>query len=211
MSFQFGPDLRRRVAEQFGRFERRTLDDVKLRQASVAVVVVPSESSGEAAVLLTKRPSNLRRHGGQFALPGGRRDEGETAADAALRELQEELGLALPASDIVGMLDDYPTRSGFCITPFVIWCASDAPIVPDPIEVAKVFHIPFSELNSAEIPLLKTPEEDGGEHVLAAPLPSAAATVHAPTAALLYQFREVALRGAATRVAHFDEPAFAWR
>src|SRR5581483_11819763 len=77
-------------------------------------------TAGGPAVLLTRRASRLRAHAGQWALPGGRVDPGEEPVTAAFRELVEELDLRLDPSALLGVLDDYPTRSGYVITPFVL-------------------------------------------------------------------------------------------
>ncbi len=210
MPYTFSPELRERLLRNLARFDLLPLTREGLRMAAVTVVVTAHPEADQACILLTRRPSGLRRHAGQFALPGGRLDDGESHAEAALRELQEELGLSLGQSAILGRLDDYPTRSGFAITPFVVWAEPPLDVRPDPEEVARVFHIPFLDLDSPEIPLL----EDQADHehpVLSAPLASIGNRVFAPTAAMLYQFREVAMNGRPTRVAHFDQPAFAWR
>jgi 8-oxo-dGTP pyrophosphatase MutT (NUDIX family) len=210
MPYTFGPQLRDRIAANLSGLARSEIGDPSLRRAGVAIVVVKSETSEEAAVLITKRPETLRRHAGQWALPGGRLDEGETVEQAALRELEEELRLPLGPDAILGLLDDYPTRSGFRITPVVIWGGPAPRIEPDPVEVAFALRIPFRELDDPQVPRLR-PTEDGKPPVLSAPLPSMGSEVYAPTAAMLYQFREVAIRGLATRVAHFDQPRFAWK
>lgn len=209
MSIAFDAALRARLAGNIARFARQPIADGLHRAAAVAIVVVEGDRPGEAAILLTRRPDHLRRHARQFALPGGRLDAGETIQAAALRELHEELGLALGPADVIGVLDDYPTRSGFRITPVVAWAAHSHALVPDANEVAKVFRIPLTDLESEQIPHLEA-TEGGGAPVLSTPLASLGHRVYAPTAALLYQFREVALRGADTRVAHFDQPRFAW-
>src|SRR3954451_15739626 len=108
--------LRDILTAHLARFDRRSVPAGERRPAAVAVVVMP-DGDGQAAVLLTLRASGLRRHGGQWALPGGRLDPEETPEAGALRELEEEVGLALPASHLLGRLDDFPTRSGFVITP----------------------------------------------------------------------------------------------
>ena len=210
MPYQFGPELRQRLEANIAGFERSAIGDEALRQAGVAIVVVKSEATDEAAVLLTKRPAGLRRHAGQYALPGGRLDEGETITEAALRELHEELRLELQPDAIMGLLDDYPTRSGWRITPVVVWGGEVGRIDPDPIEVAYALRIPLRELDDPRVPRLR-PTEEGKPPVLSAPLPTMGSEVYAPTAAMLYQFREVAIRGLATRVAHFDQPRFAWK
>ena len=210
MDFTHGPDLRRQLTDRLAAFPRQALDREGLRHAAVAVVIVGNGPGGGGRVLLTRRPEHLNRHGGQYALPGGRLDEGETPEQAALRELDEEMGLRLDATTIIGRLDDYPTRSGFRITPIVMWGPADADMTPDPNEVARVFLIPLGELNRPELPEFR--DTDAGEHpVLSVNLPTTGGSVFAPTAAVLYQFREVALRGDATRVSHFDQPQFAWR
>jgi 8-oxo-dGTP pyrophosphatase MutT (NUDIX family) len=210
MPYVFGTDLRARLAARLAAFERRPIEDPELRQAGVVLVVVKSEATDEAALLLTKRPDSLRRHAGQYALPGGRLDPGETPTEAALRELHEELRLELKPDAILGLLDDYPTRSGFRITPVVVWGGVVEAIDPDPVEVAYVLRVPFSQLDDPVIPRLR-PTEEGKPPVLSAPLPVMGSEVFAPTAAMLYQFREVAMRGLDTRVAHFDQPRFAWK
>jgi 8-oxo-dGTP pyrophosphatase MutT (NUDIX family) len=210
MPYVFGTDLRARLAARLAAFERRPIEDPELRQAGVVLVVVKSEATDEASLLLTKRPDSLRRHAGQYALPGGRLDPGETPTEAALRELHEELRLELKPDAILGLLDDYPTRSGFRITPVVVWGGVVEAIDPDPVEVAYVLRVPFSQLDDPVIPRLR-PTEEGKPPVLSAPLPVMGSEVFAPTAAMLYQFREVAMRGLDTRVAHFDQPRFAWK
>ena len=209
-TYPFGPALRERIVTNLAEFERTQVEDPALRQAGVVIVVVRNLDDDGAAVLLTKRPTNLRRHAGQFALPGGRLEPGETPTEAAIRELAEEMRMVVDSGDILGTLDDFPTRSGFRITPVIAWGGAAPEIDPDPVEVAKVFRIPLTELDSPAIPRL-TQSADGKQPVMSAPLPTTGGVVYAPTAALLYQFREVALHGRPTRVAHFDQPKFAWR
>ncbi|MEM9603894.1 MAG: CoA pyrophosphatase [Pseudomonadota bacterium] len=178
----------------------------RLRAAAVAVVVV---TDPEPAVLLTRRAATLNRHAGQFALPGGRLDPGETVDQAAVREVREELGLSLSDGDRLGQLDDCETRSGFCVSTVVYGCC-DAALAPNPAEVAAVYTVLFRELRSDAIPLFED-GTDGEPPVLYSDLPSVGTTVYAPTAAILYQFREVALLGRTTRIDAVGQPRFAWR
>jgi 8-oxo-dGTP pyrophosphatase MutT (NUDIX family) len=204
---RFDESLRARIAGHLAGFERRSLPAEGRRLAAVAVVVMP-DAEGRAAVVLTVRAAGLRRHGGQWACPGGRLDPGETAEAAALRELEEEVGLALSPEHILGCLDDYATRSGFVMTPVVVWGAPDAVLRPDPREVASVELLPIEELSPDRVVLLPGPP--GGEPVLALSLPPRG-LLYAPTAAVLHQFAEVAVHGRDTRVAHFEQPRFAWQ
>lgn len=208
-SFRFDTTLREAIAGRLDRFDRRRREDSgDLKRAAVAVVVVESETPGEAAFLLTKRTPRLRAHGGQWALPGGRLDPGETVEQTALRELEEELGVAAASADILGTLDDYPTRSGYLIAPVVVWIPHGIEVTPNPAEVAAAYRIRCAELfrdGSPEIVAI----EESDRPIIRLPLP--VATVNAPTAAVLYQFREVALAGRDTRVDHFEQPVFAWR
>jgi 8-oxo-dGTP pyrophosphatase MutT (NUDIX family) len=137
-------------------------------------------------------------------------DPGESAEETALRELREELGLALRPTDTLGRLDDFVTRSGFVITPVVCWSGGTGVLVPNAEEVAAVFTVPVDELDRPDIPQLRTiPESD--RPVISLPIPMLNASIHAPTAAVLFQLREVALHGRLTRVAHYEQPVFAWK
>jgi 8-oxo-dGTP pyrophosphatase MutT (NUDIX family) len=165
-------------------------------------------TAGGAAVLLTRRGSRLNAHANQWALPGGRVDEGETPLEAAMRELDEEIGLALGPAHLLGQLDDYPTRSGYVITPFVFWAGLDAEPVANPAEVASIHRISLRELTRPDSPRFVTiPESD--RPVIQ--LPVGGDLIHAPTGAVLYQFRAVAHDGLAARVDGYEQPVFAWR
>jgi 8-oxo-dGTP pyrophosphatase MutT (NUDIX family) len=203
---RFTDTLRETLTDHLARFDRRSAPLEDRRPAAVAVVVVP-DGEGRAAILLTRRASGLRRHGGQWALPGGRLDPEETPENGALRELEEEIGLALPPGAVLGRLDDYPTRSGFVITPVVLW-GSDAPLRADPGEVAGIYLVPVEDLLEPEsLVLQKIPQSD--RPVLA--LAILGTLIYAPTAAVLHQFAEMAVAGRETRVAHYEQPVFAWR
>ena len=166
--------------------------------------------STEAALILTRRAASLRGHAGQWALPGGRMDAGETPEQTALRELQEEIGLVLHASQVLGRLDTFVTRSGYAITPVVMWAGDQASqaLRPNPAEVASIHRIPVQEFLRADSPMLEPLA--GSEHPVLK-MPVGDHWIAAPTAALIYQFREVCVRGLATRVSHFEQPVFAWR
>jgi 8-oxo-dGTP pyrophosphatase MutT (NUDIX family) len=199
--------LLERARANLASFERLALPDDGRRRAAVAQVLLP-DADGRPCFLITRRAATLRKHGGQWALPGGRLDAGETAARAALRELQEEVGLTLDESNVLGVLDDYGTRSGFIITPVVVWAEPDHELVPNPAEVAKIYHVPLDDLEGPDVPrLISIPESD--RPVIQLPL--LGTLIHAPTAAVLYQMREVVVHGRPTRVNHFEQPVWAWR
>lgn len=164
--------------------------------------------SEKAALLLTRRAQHLRNHPGQWALPGGRIDPGETPEQAALRELHEEVGLLLDASAVIGRLDDFATRSGFVMTPVLVWAGEARQMTPNPQEVASIHRIALAEFLRPDAPMLS--KEEHSEHSVLR-MPIGETWIAAPTAAILYQFREVCMEGRATRVAHFEQPAFAWK
>ncbi len=213
--------LRDQVQSRLAAFEVRRVPVGTQRAAAVALALIdegegaaldgiaaPASWSRNAAVLLTRRAAAMTSHAGQWALPGGRIDPGETPEVAALREMHEEVGLELTADHILGTLDDYETRSGFVITPVIVWAGSARTLQPNPGEVASVHRIPVTEFMRPDAPLLD-PSEDAGREILR--MPVGETWIAAPTAAMLYQFIEVCIRRRQTRVAHYDQPMFARR
>ncbi|PRZ41900.1 mutator protein MutT [Antricoccus suffuscus] len=192
------------ITERMKSFEHVVAAPGARRAAAVAIPIV--EVDGVRGIWITKRAPTLRAHSGQWALPGGRIDEGETPQQAALRELEEEIGVSARPADILGRLDDYVTRSGYAMTPIVVWIGEAPEVKLSAAEVARLHFIPFPQLD-VEPRLLTIPESD--RPVIQMPLLSS--LIHAPTAAVLYQFREVALQGRPTRVSHFEQPVFAWK
>jgi 8-oxo-dGTP pyrophosphatase MutT (NUDIX family) len=210
MNWPFDHATRRNIAARCAAFVRLPENQPApaLKRAAVAIALVEAgDAANETALLLTLRAAGLRAHRGQWALPGGRCDEGETPAEAALRELHEELGLELGPGDVLGQLDDYPTRSGYLITPVVVWAGASAAISPNPNEVASVHRIALENIERLDafdfIAIPESPRRVIRFH-------HAGRLIHAPTAALIYQFREV-LDGRDTRVAELEQPVFAWK
>ena len=201
----FDNRLRARLAGNLARLEHAPLELRELKRAAVCVVVT-DDGRGEAALLLTRRAQHLSTHSGQFALPGGRIDEGESTLDAARREALEEIGLELAAEAFLGRLDDYPTRSGYLITPLVAWLPAGVALIPNPAEVARIYRVPLADLGRGP-EFVAIPESD--RPVIRYPL--LGTTIHAPTAAVMYQFMEAALNGRSTRVAHLEQPVWAWK
>ncbi|HZA18620.1 MAG TPA: CoA pyrophosphatase [Pseudonocardiaceae bacterium] len=183
------------------RFPRRGVRRWGARRVAVAITVVTDRSG--PGVLLTRRTGALRVHPGQYALPGGRTESGESVPDAARRELAEDLGMQLPAKSVLGLLDDYEARSGFVITPVVIWAGEHPQVTP---QEDRACPVPFTDLDVEPV-FVAIPGSD--RPVIRLPLHGE--WLHAPTAAVLYQFREVVMYRRRTRVAHLDEPVFAWR
>ncbi|HEY3811227.1 MAG TPA: CoA pyrophosphatase [Acidimicrobiales bacterium] len=207
MTTPFDDALRARLTANLGALERLALPLDGRRHAAVAVVAVNSDADGPA-VLLTRRAVRLQAHAGQWALPGGRVEIGEGARAAARRELHEEIGLDLGADAELGALDDYATRSGYVISPFVFWGGADPVLHPDPAEVRSIHRVSFRELCRPDSPRFMSIAESDRPVVQ---IPVGGDLVHAPTGAILLQFRRVAIEGVIERVAHFEQPVFAWR
>lgn len=219
--FFFDQSLIERVRRNLSRFDVAEIKLHRRKHAAVAFTLVDcsqpanianipfdENTLGQAGYILTTRASKLSSHAGQRAYPGGRVDPGESVEQAALRELHEEVGLRLDTDNILGRLDDYATRSGYVISPIVVWGGYDARLVPNPDEVAHIHRIPLMELMRQDAPILDRIAESEFP-VLKMPLGDE--WFAAPSAAIAYQFREVALLGRHTRVSHYDQPQFAWR
>nr|WP_281497262.1 CoA pyrophosphatase [Ornithinimicrobium sp. F0845] len=227
--------MRERIAANLAAHQPRAVDLAGRRHAAVALVLVDSSpqdpvvrarledgtvvqdprrrpegllsAAGGAAFLLCRRPVTMRRHAGQFALPGGRLEPGESVVDAALRETHEEVGVDLGRERVLGRLDDYVTRSGFVMSPVVVW-GGEARLRPDPGEVMAVYRVGLHELQRDDSPRFESiPESD--RPVVSVPLGST--IVHAPTAAVLVQLNWLGLLGRSDPVHDFDQPVFAWR
>lgn len=208
--------LRTAVVDALAGFDRRAAGDAERdgrKTAAVTMTLIPAPGAtgegplaDELTFLLTRRARSLRAHSGQWALPGGRADPGESITEAARREVSEEVGLDLGEERVLGLLDDYPTRSGYVITPVVLWAGGAGEPTPNPDEVGSLHRVPLREIDQ-EPRFLTIPESDAP--VIQVPLFDR--FVHAPTGAVLYQFRELVLHGRVTRVAHLEQPVFAWK
>jgi len=209
MKRPFDDTTRRKIAGRCAAFARVQPEEAApgLKRAAVAIALTGADDADETALLLTKRASGLRSHRAQWALPGGRCDAGETQIQSALRELHEELGLALGEDAVLGLLDDYPTRSGYLITPVVVWAGVERTIAPNPAEVASVHPVPLGVIERADAFDFISIRESTRRVIR---FHWENRLIHAPTAAMIYQFREV-LDGRDTRVADLEQPVFAWK
>jgi len=185
-------------------FER----DIVRSPGAVAAVPLIFDAEGQPSVVLVAqyRAAYEREI---IEIPAGMRDvDGEPPEETARRELAEEVGLPLEADAVLGVLDDYPTRSGFVITPVVVWCEQAGELTPNPEEVMRVYHVPLDDLERPEVPILISIPESERPVIQ---LPILSTLIHAPTAAVIYQMREVVVHGRPTRVDHFEQPVWAWR
>lgn len=216
-----GESLKQVIRERLMAFPARTAEVDDAHHAAVAITITDSGFGADLpglprhdawhpapALLLTRRSAELKNHAGQWAFPGGRLDPGESPIDTALREMHEEVSVRLSPSEVLGRLDDFVTRSGFVMTPIVVWGGAELETVPNPSEVASVHRIPLSEFLREDAPMLS--RMVGSEHPILR-MPVGSDYIAAPTAALIYQFREVCLLGRETRVAHYEQPVFAWK
>ncbi len=214
-------NLLHRVKLNLSAFKYVSQEKENLKRAAVAITIVdvahdpalfdiPHESSwnSNAALILTRRAFGLKRHAGQWALPGGRMEEGETPEKTALRELGEEVGLNFRPDRIMGRLDDYITHSGFIISPVVVWGGSGLQCTPNPDEVASIHRIPLTEFLREDAPIFQALPGSDNPVLL---MPVGNSSIASPTAAILFQFREVAIFGRPIRVSHYEQPFFAWQ
>jgi 8-oxo-dGTP pyrophosphatase MutT (NUDIX family) len=199
------PEFRDVAAARLRGFPHTSMADAPgLRRAGVVLCVV--EHGGAPCVIVIKR-AYRGRNAGQWGLPGGRLDDGETPVRAALRELHEEIGLRVRPADVLGRLDDFPAASGFAITPIVVAPDDPGQIHPNH-EVHSVHQVELSRLAAEDVPRW-IPQPDG-TRLLQLRL-RGDMVVHAPTGAMLWQFREVVLFGRHARVAEFPQPDWTHR
>lgn len=167
--------LRRRFGQTLAGWRPEIVSDhdpsfaQQVRHAAVLMPIVALE--GRSHLLLTTRPSHLRSHSGQIALPGGRVEPHDPHRIAtALREASEEIGLPHHEVEILGELPEYHTGSGFAVTPVIGYIGRLPPLSPDPNEVDEIFFVPLEFLmDPRNHHRLRMPGEQAGRTVYAMP------------------------------------------
>ncbi|HEX7884787.1 MAG TPA: CoA pyrophosphatase [Phenylobacterium sp.] len=198
--------LRARILSHLAAFERVTIATEGRRRAAVAIVLSPTPEG--PAFLLTRRALHMRRGAGNYALPGGNVDPGEDAIDTARRETDEELGVKLPRDAALGLLDDFVTLGGHVVTPVVFWTPEPVTVTPNPQEVHEAWLAPLADLDHPQAPR-RVRHPDGGPAILR--MFVLGSWVNPPTAAWLYQFREVCLHGRPCRTDDIGQPGWTAR
>jgi 8-oxo-dGTP pyrophosphatase MutT (NUDIX family) len=143
-----------RLREALERGARRTPEilpgdafDEETADPTPAAVLIAVVDRPAPTVILTERPQTMRKHPGQVSFPGGRIDPGDAdAVAAALREAEEEVGLARRFVEVIGTTDRYRTVTGFEVTPVVAVVRTGFALVPQASEVAEVFEAPLQIL-----------------------------------------------------------------
>jgi len=126
------------------------IDAPKLKRAAVLIPLIPAD--GGWCLLFSRRSANLAAHSGQIAFPGGGVETNESLEAAAVREAQEEVGIAAERVELIGRLDDLVTNSGFLVAPFVGVIDQRIDYVLQASEVEEVFEVPIEALLTPEQP-----------------------------------------------------------
>lgn len=154
-------ELRARLESSPG--QPLNLPGVELREAAVLVPLFWRDA--EPWILFTRRPETLRTHAGQISFPGGTRDPDDpTPLHAALREAWEELGIPPDRVEVLGMLDESPTVTGFRIQPFVGVIPADHPLQPSPAEIEEIIEVPVRHLLQKSIFRTELWKHEGQDH-----------------------------------------------
>lgn len=129
----------------YGDDDRR--ESVSAVPTAAAVLVPIVDHPSGLTVIFTRRTAHLKAHSGQVSFPGGRAEPADPTPEfTALRETQEEIGLAAERVEVLARLPDYHTRTGFRVTPVVGLVTAPVELVPDPREVEEVFEVPLAFL-----------------------------------------------------------------
>lgn len=174
------------------RFRRRRVRQWGAQREVVAVTV--AAGAGGPALLLVRHASSWRRPAGALGLPGGPIDRWKSVSGAARGLLADNLKIHLPPESVLGLLDDYVTHSKRVISPVVLWAG---PVGIQRMPGPDILAVPFADLDVEPV-LVASAESDR----LVIRLPLHGEWLHAPTAAILHQFREVVLYHRPTRVSH---------
>jgi 8-oxo-dGTP pyrophosphatase MutT (NUDIX family) len=170
----------------------RIPEGMRSRGAAVLIPLVPRPEGVQ--VLLTQRTSHLNAHAGQISFPGGGVEPADRdRVETALRETEEEVGIARDQVEVLGAMPEYELSSGFRVTPVVGWIEPPYTVAPDPFEVQDVFEIPLTHFLVAENFQRRSYEHEGlVRRYLAAPYQGR--YVWGATAGMLYFFFQL-LRG----------------
>ncbi|WP_247878295.1 CoA pyrophosphatase [Azospirillum sp. TSO22-1] len=161
----------------------------RLREAAVLVPLVDRPEG--LTVLFTQRTAHLSAHAGQISFPGGRRETADTSPeDTALRETEEEVGIARDHVEVVGRLDTYLTRTGFRVTPVVGLLKPPFAVSPDPTEVDEVFEVPLTVILGPAMPERHSREFMGQQRYFYA-FPYEQRYIWGATAGMLVNLRDV--------------------